>query len=105
MGFAQCMMQIISFRATTLNCHFHLVFSLSSSCLSSLLPLKCSKILFTFCFKENVDDQGPGIHKMLVRKANREDPDQTSLIGSALFVRVGLYRWQLVFQVLEYTVF
>ena len=42
-----------------------------------------------------------GIHKMLVRIANREDPDQTASSkavwsGSALFV------WQLVFSILEH---
>ena len=38
-----------------------------------------------------------GIHKMLVKIANREDPDQTGgavWSGSALFVK-GLYGWQL----------
>ena len=42
---------------------------------------------------------------MLVRKANREDPDRTSQIGSALFVRVGLFGWQLVFQILEHLLY
>ena len=41
-----------------------------------------------------------GIHKMLVRMANREDPDQTAppeavWSGSALFV------WAVVFEILE----
>ena len=38
-----------------------------------------------------------GIHKMLVRIVNREDPDQTAFLCLCLFGR------QLVFRILEYT--
>ena len=41
---------------------------------------KCSKIsnTFPFLFSNKVLVIRAGIHKMLVRKANREDPDQTA---------------------------
>ena len=47
-----------------------------------------------------------GIHKILVRIANREDPDQTAsyeavLSGSALFVQ-ALFDWQIEFGILEH---
>ena len=45
-----------------------------------------------------------GIHKMLVKIANREDPDQTTSSeavrsGSALFVCLGPFSMQLVFKI------
>ena len=47
--------------------------------LNFIRPGKCSKILTTFLFlsskKWNIR---AGSHKMLVRIANREDPDQTA---------------------------
>ena len=41
---------------------------------------KCSQILntFLFLFSERMFVMGAVTHKMLVRKANREDPDQTA---------------------------
>ena len=54
---------------------------------------KCSKILnaFLFLFSNKILLFRAGIHKMLVRIANREDPEQTASeeavwSGSALFV-------------------
>ena len=41
------------------------------------------------------------IHKMLVRVANREDPDQTSLIWVCT-VCLGLFGRQLKFKILEH---
>ena len=46
-----------------------------------------------------------GIHKTLVRIANREDPDQTAPKSSLLRVCpvcLGLYDLQLVFEILEH---
>ena len=47
---------------------------------------KCSKVSnsFTFLFANKLLVISAGSHKMLVRMANREDPDQTA--SSALFV-------------------
>ena len=51
------------------------------------------RTLFSFCSQIHVNDGfRAGIHKMLVRIANREDPDQTAseeavCSGSALFSR------------------
>ena len=47
--------------------------------------------LFSFCFSNKIWVIKAGIHKMFVRIANREDPDQTASLeavwsGSALFV-------------------
>ena len=59
---------------------------LSSSCTgcklySSLVYSKCSKISSTllFLFLNKMLVIRAGIHKMLVRTANREDPDQTGV--------------------------
>ena len=47
-----------------------------------------------------------GIHKMLVRKANREDPDQTTFEDASLIwvcvVCLGLFGRQVVFKILEH---
>ena len=45
--------------------------------------LKCSKIsnTFLFLFSNKLLVIKAGIHKMLVRIANREDPDQNNLLG------------------------
>ena len=44
-------------------------------------PRKCSKIsnTFHFLFSKKMGVIRAGIHKILVRKANREDPDKTDL--------------------------
>ena len=49
---------------------------------------KCSKILntFLFLFLNKMHLIRAVIHKTLVGKANRQDPDQTASSGSALFV-------------------
>ena len=49
---------------------------------------KCSKILKTFLglFSNEMLVNRTGIHRMLVKIANREDLDQTASSGSVLFV-------------------
>ena len=71
---------------------FFAFFQLKSKCNS-----KCSKIsdTFLFLFSNEMLVSRIGIHKMLVRIANREDPDQTAseeavLSGSALLVKAFL---------------
>ena len=71
---------------TSLSCHLTLL-------LCETRYGKCSKILNTFLvlFSNKMLVIRAGIHKMLVRIANREDPDQTASseavwFGSALFV-------------------
>ena len=68
---------------------------------------KCSKITntFTFLFLDKTMVFRAGIHKMLVRMANREDPDQTAS-SEAVLIRVcavclGICGRQLMFQILE----
>ena len=69
---------------------------------------KCSKVwnFFHFIFTNKMLLNRTGVNKMLVRIANREDPDQTASSeavwsGSALFVRAFCHR-QLVFAILEH---
>ena len=61
-----------------------------------------SKILNTFCFlfSNNLQFIRVGIHKMLVRIANRKDPDQSLIWVCA--VCLGLFGGQLVFKILEH---
>ena len=55
-------------------------YALLSRGLSKTLYSKYSKILslFSFYSQKNVGFRGWNIHKMLVRTASREDPDQTA---------------------------
>ena len=73
-----------------------------------LMYSNCSKIsnTFLFLFSNKMLVFRAGIHIMLLRIANREDPDQTALSeavwsGSALFVYAFFGR-QLVFEILEH---
>ena len=73
---------------------------------------KCSKIsnTFLFLFSNKMLVFRAGIHKFLVRVANREDPDQTAssdcFFRSSLIwvcpVYLGLFGNQLVFDILEH---
>ena len=60
---------------------------------------KCSKVLniFLFLFSNKMLLFRAGIHKMLVRRGNRGDPDQT-----ASSVRLGLFGRQLVYDILAH---
>ena len=59
---------------------------------------KCSKILNTFLlFSNKMLDIKVGIHKVLVRITNREDPDQTASSEAG--------RGQLVFEILQYLLY
>ena len=67
---------------------------------------RCSKILNTllFFFSSRVVVITSGIHIMLVRIANREDPDQTAsseAVWSGSAVCLGLFAWLLVFKILD----
>ena len=79
----------------------HAAYSIGSRCFTSVKVLifrtlfsPCSQIMFVF---------RTGIHKMVVRIANREDPDQTAsdCSGSALFVE-AIFGGHLVFQILAH---
>ena len=50
---------------------------LVSSFVAFTLNVLKFRTLFTICFQRKCGN-GAGIHKMLVRKANRADPDQTA---------------------------
>ena len=61
--------------------------------------------IFIFPFSIKMEVNMAGIHKQLVRIANREDPDQTASSeavwsGSALFAYT-IFGRQLVFQILD----
>ena len=65
--------------------------------MSSFQYGKCSEILklFLFLLSNKMQVIRAGIHKMLVRKANREDPGRTAR-SSLIWVCTVLYRpfWQ-----------
>ena len=61
-------------------------------CLSRLLW----QSLFSFCSQIKYFDIRAGAHKMLVRKANREDSDQTAWVSP---VCLGICGRQLVFKI------
>ena len=66
--------QVTTLSTLIFNTETHAVFDLC----------KCSKILYTFffLFSNNMLVFRDGIHKMLIRKANREDLHQTGASGA-----------------------
>ena len=70
-----------------------------------IIYLKCSKISYTFHFmySNKMLVFRAGIQIMLVRIADREDPDQTasSEAGWVCIVCLGRFGWQLVFEIVE----
>ena len=72
---------------------------------TALYKGKCPKIqLFSFCSQNKMLVIMAGIHKMLVRIANREDPDQTVLQKQSdlCIVCLCLFDRHLVFKILEH---
>ena len=65
--------------------------------------LKFRILLFLFSNKMLVFRAG--IHKMLVRIASREDPDQTASSEAVLSGSAGLFGRQLVFKILEHLLY
>ena len=67
-------------------------------CISSMFTVNVLKFQpFIFLFSTKMWVIRAGIHKMLVRTANREDPDQT-----ASSVCLGLFARQLVIKIKEH---
>ena len=75
---------------------------LLQDCMQFIIYGICSKISndFLTLFSNKMMDIRAGILKMLVRIANRENPDQTSL--EAVWVCIGLFGSQLVIHIVEH---